>query len=139
MQERIRIGERILMIVIDYRGHHWKGIIIYNNTEVSLEQKCVLSCSNVKHNTILMLTTFLFLKICSVYLFEVLSVSLFLHYIKMSCCVTHNVVTSIHKAFLSFMKLYQSAASFCYQVAACLLNMFSSFNVAKIANLLRKI
>ncbi len=31
--------QHILQIFIDYRGRHWKGIIIYSTTEVSLQHK----------------------------------------------------------------------------------------------------
>jgi hypothetical protein len=31
--------ENTLKISIDYRGHHWKGIPIYNDTQVNLKNK----------------------------------------------------------------------------------------------------
>jgi hypothetical protein len=31
--------QHIFFILIDYRGHHWKGVVIYNATCVSLQQK----------------------------------------------------------------------------------------------------
>ncbi len=35
--------QQIFKIVINYRGRHWKGIIIYNSTELSSQQKTLVS------------------------------------------------------------------------------------------------
>ncbi len=35
-------NSKIFKITVDYRGHHWKGMTIYNATEVNSQQKRML-------------------------------------------------------------------------------------------------